>query len=531
VQREFPVTITHSSELIEKKAASSRVWFFAAMGLILALSIVLRLTSGTTPDVSWLIDMSARILDGERAYIDIFETTPPVPVLLYMPGAFAEQITGIGAEFFVYGYFYAIYLACLWLAWRILPSRLEGVGDVRFGIILPAAIFLFLLSHDSIAQRETMAAALVLPMLAVIIAYGEKGKWVAGDLRFWAAFLVGLSAAVKPPIFALPVLLLGGWLLWRDKSLRALWSSGLVLSGMVAVALTILSLMAYPEYLGGVTQLMRDIYVPIRSTDGTGLGLFTDAAMALLNTNASLPLVMLAAIFVFSPKLPSGFRLAQSYQLLVLLSAGYIFVFLLQGKFFGYHIVPAAMLAFVGLWARVASLLSESGIKQAAKSLKGIAAVLLVMVMAAGSFEKLDDDHKPMQDFSWAQNLDHPTAIAMAPDISIGFPLARKINAQWIDRIHSQWAVYYANLGMARSPKGSAAWQIYQKYYQSEITRTITLIEQVEPDLIIQCIAPACLWLNEAMLAESPLLLDNYQEATRQGRTIIWRRKPVVSAP
>jgi hypothetical protein len=66
--------------------------FWTGIALCFALSLGIRM-SGTTPDVSWLITICERILDGETAYVDIIETTPPVPLLLYMPGvAFARWL-------------------------------------------------------------------------------------------------------------------------------------------------------------------------------------------------------------------------------------------------------------------------------------------------------------------------------------------------------------------------------------------------------------------------------------------------------
>jgi hypothetical protein len=59
--------------------------FLAAMLVLAAASVALR--GEATPGVSWLITMCERMLNGERAYVDIVPTTPPVPMLLYMPGA------------------------------------------------------------------------------------------------------------------------------------------------------------------------------------------------------------------------------------------------------------------------------------------------------------------------------------------------------------------------------------------------------------------------------------------------------------
>ena len=108
---------------------ASRQTFLAAAFALAAISIALR--GEATPDVSWLITMCERMLSGERAYVDILETTPPVPMLLYMPGAFLAKTIGGTAEFWTYAFAYASALGSLWLAARILPTYVieGGRGD------------------------------------------------------------------------------------------------------------------------------------------------------------------------------------------------------------------------------------------------------------------------------------------------------------------------------------------------------------------------------------------------------------------
>lgn len=72
---------------------------------LLLASIALRREA--TPDVSWLITMCERIRNGERAYIDIVETTPPVPMLLYMPGALLSKYVGGSSEIWTFAFAYA----------------------------------------------------------------------------------------------------------------------------------------------------------------------------------------------------------------------------------------------------------------------------------------------------------------------------------------------------------------------------------------------------------------------------------------
>src|ERR671914_512635 len=97
--------------------------------LVAIVSIPLR-SGGPTPDVSWLITMCERILNGEIAYVDVFETTPPVPMLLYMPGVILSRLTGLTAEALTFAFAYAAGLFSLGLSARILSHfSADGSAD------------------------------------------------------------------------------------------------------------------------------------------------------------------------------------------------------------------------------------------------------------------------------------------------------------------------------------------------------------------------------------------------------------------
>lgn len=147
--------------------------------------------------------MCERMLNGERAYVDIIEATPPVPMLLYMPGALFAKFIGGAPEAATFAFAYASAFGSLWLAARILPSRLSD--GVPAGLALtPVAVVLFILPRDVFAQREYFAAAWALPMTAVFIRHADDQSWPPLTDRVLAALLGGLMIAVKPPLFALP---------------------------------------------------------------------------------------------------------------------------------------------------------------------------------------------------------------------------------------------------------------------------------------------------------------------------------------
>ncbi len=81
----------------------------AVYALWLALVLV-----PTNVDVSWLIVVSERLLDGERLTVDVMEVNPPFSVWLYMPFVVLERLAGGRAE--------------LWMAAGVVAAGLASVA-------------------------------------------------------------------------------------------------------------------------------------------------------------------------------------------------------------------------------------------------------------------------------------------------------------------------------------------------------------------------------------------------------------------
>ena len=61
--------------------------FAWAIPALLALAAIVQQSMiGLDTDVSWLITVGEKVLDGQRLYIDIFEVNPPASVLIYLAG-------------------------------------------------------------------------------------------------------------------------------------------------------------------------------------------------------------------------------------------------------------------------------------------------------------------------------------------------------------------------------------------------------------------------------------------------------------
>lgn len=468
-----------------------------------------------TPDVAWMIDVCARIYHGEIPYIDIFETNPPVAILIYMPGVLVEQWTGLDAALGVSGQIAFLYLIILAFTAHILPAHIVGIGSTRWAILTPAAFFLFVLSSDAFAQRETIAAALTLPMTAVFIRHTKDRTWPSSGVRLGAALLGGLAMAIKPPLFALPFIVLGVFYLLFTRMYRGLLSSGLVVSFLIGVAITIASLALYPAYLGEMTTLMRDVYVP----------LFRSFKAAKITA-------IIGVFFCFLPGLLYCLRKTptRATLLLYVVALAYAATFLVQGKYFPYHAAPLAMFALMSAgsiaWPHMQELRKSFGINR--PSLEGMISALAVVIACQNFWDGFDDKRFIMKDIAWAEDLNKPTAMAISTDVSISFPLARQIDARWVDRIHAQWIALYTRIQLGDETRSTGQTALLQDYHAKDIERTLALIRAKNPEILIHCIAPASLWLTEEMLQVEPDLFDDYVIIAEEGPTRIWRRRDAI---
>ena len=71
------------------KAARHGFWTVTSQHAVVAVFMVAIMLRGVLPfnvDVSWWLTICERMLDGQRLYVDILETNPPMAASVYMPG-------------------------------------------------------------------------------------------------------------------------------------------------------------------------------------------------------------------------------------------------------------------------------------------------------------------------------------------------------------------------------------------------------------------------------------------------------------
>jgi len=470
-----------------------------------------------TSDVAWLITMCERILNGERAYVDIFETTPPVPMLLYMPGVLAAKLTSVTPEAATYAFAYASTALSLWLSSRILPEYVAEGGQSRWLVLMPAAVVLLILPRDVFAQREYFAAAFSLPMVSVFIRHAQEKEWPALSDRIIAAALGGLALAIKPPIFALPGVFIAGHYWWRTRNLSFLLPSGLLAAGVIGLLLTAVSLMAFPDYLGEISVAMREVYVPIRV-----FPLLFLAEKGCLGVLACLGIALVLSLRE-KPPVPAVFA--------SLAGAGFLAAYFIQGKCFYYHVFPAALFAAVAASIMVFRLVRDCVTAPQASLVSATAVYLVALIGAVSLFLSGFDGRAPvMRDLSWARRLDHPRALAVSALAGVSFPLARRIGAVWVGRSHSQWIAWYTRLALQSAGLTEEERRRYHYWHERDLRGILDEIREKTPEIIITDTAPKYSWLKQELSAMEPGFLDPYEVIAEEHKVRVLRLKASMHA-
>src|SRR3982074_742810 len=106
--------------------AAHAVLPWISIAILFAAAIVLRHVLAANTDVSWLLTVGERILDGQRLYVDVIETNPPMAVLVYLPAIIIARAVGRRAEAVTDGLVFASIFVSLAIVARILNSSVAA---------------------------------------------------------------------------------------------------------------------------------------------------------------------------------------------------------------------------------------------------------------------------------------------------------------------------------------------------------------------------------------------------------------------
>ena len=246
---------------------------FAGLALLASMAVAyavwLAVVVPTNVDVSWLLVVCDRLLNGERLHTDIMEVNPPFSIWLYMPFMLLERLAGGRAELWLTAGIVGMALASLALAARILARADAAYRQPCAFWAWPAALFFVLcLFPGEFGQREHFALIAVLPWIALQCARQRTSDFVAGTAG--ERMVAGLGAAVvvmvKPPHFALAIMLPALCMALGRRSLKPLFVTENILGATVAAIYVVYVGVFHRGFMTEILPFVGEVYLPLRTS-------------------------------------------------------------------------------------------------------------------------------------------------------------------------------------------------------------------------------------------------------------------------
>ena len=364
-------------------------------------------------DVSWLLIAGERWLDGQRLYLDILETNPPMAVLVYVPGLLIARALGVSAEIVVDGLVFAAIALSLAITALILRKS-SALANQRWPLAIIAVAILAILPVQAFGQREHIAVIELMPMLAVLALRTNREAPPAWAIAI-AGLGLGLALSFKPH-FAIAVLCCLGVAALHLKSWRIFFVPENLIAAAIIGSYGAAILLLFPEYFTVIAPLVRDVY-----TIGLPLSLMLEK-----------PIVPLWGIALIGAMLQKrGKTLDSTRILLITASLGFGLVYFLQRKGWPYHSYP--MMVFALLAFGYAMTPGDEGAAAGRGRLAGTAAAFAALFIVSMVWFNHALDARPLQ-AAVARLGQHPTILAISGNAGIVHPLARAVGGVWASR-------------------------------------------------------------------------------------------------
>ena len=141
------------------------------IGVVFAVAIGLRQVVPLNTDVSWLLVIGERMLDGQRLYRDIIEINPPMAAFAYLPGVALARVLGVDPRHVIDAQLLLLAAASLFAVSRILRLSPATAPSKSGAFAVWAAAVVTILPMHVFAQREHIAMLTFLPALAVAASF------------------------------------------------------------------------------------------------------------------------------------------------------------------------------------------------------------------------------------------------------------------------------------------------------------------------------------------------------------------------
>src|SRR3954469_8733883 len=434
------------------------------IGVVFAIAIGLRQVVPLNTDVSWLIVISERMLEGQRLFRDIIEINPPMAPSAYLPGVALARVLGVDPRHVIDAQLLLLAAASLFAVSRILRLS-PSLSGLNWGpLVIWAAAVVTVLPMHVFAQREHMAMLTFLPALAVYALRSNREP-----VPLWAILIAGVGAGITlafKPFFTVPAAFCILFAAIRSRSWFTLLAPENIITAVLVITVSVSTYIFYPEYFTVTYPLVRDTY----------LSWSMPASVIFLN-DATLVFV----IAMVSVLLARQSRTFDPLLLVtVLAAAGFAISFFLQRRGWAYHSYPMVAVALLAMgYALTAAAGSRSRRGEALSAL--VLAVAFIVGMQwfyagvyVGPVRQAVEGLKP-----------HPRILVLSGEAAIGHPLVRDLNGVWVSRQENLWIREFVRLTRERTVVDAATDAKLKDYLALERKWLIEDFRKLPPDLVL----------------------------------------------
>ncbi|MGJ5178035.1 hypothetical protein ACQR16_26775 [Bradyrhizobium oligotrophicum] len=436
------------------------------IGAVFMVAILLRQVVPLNTDVSWLLVVGERMLDGQHLYRDIIEINPPMAAFAYLPGVALGRVLHVDPRHVVDAQLLLLAAASLFATSRII--RLSPMSAaVSWGpFAIWAAAVLTILPMHVFGQREHIATLTFLPGLAVYALRSNREPVPA-----WAVIMagagVGITLAFKP-FFTFPAALciLAGAV--RSRAWLPMFAPENVIAGVIVSVVSVGTYLLYPEYFTVTYPLVRDTYLSWSMSPSV---IFLNAATLLLA-------VALASVALTRR---SG-RLDAPLLAMVAASVGFAISFYLQRRGWPYHSYPMVALAMLCMgYALMTAVDTDSHRRRT-----GAASILILAAAFALGLQWFNARIYvgPLPE-AIARLKPHPRLLVLSGEAAIGHPLVRDIGGTFVSRQENLWIREFVRLTRERTSVDAPTDARLNAYLAQERNWLIEDFRKLPPDLVL----------------------------------------------
>ncbi|WP_246774211.1 hypothetical protein [Bradyrhizobium diazoefficiens] len=435
------------------------------IGAVFLLAILMRELVPLNTDVSWLLVIGERMLDGQHLYGDIIEINPPMAAFAYLPGVALGRLLGVDPRHVIDVQLLLLAVASLHAVSRIVrlsPAWTEAnwgpfaIWATAVVTVLPMHVF---------GQREHIATLTFLPALAV---YALRSDRISVPL--WAILIAGLGAGITlafKPFFAVPVALCMLASAVRARSWLVLFAPENIIAGVLVATISVGTYLLYPEYFTVTYPLVRDTYLSWSMPLSI---IFLNAASLLF------AVAMLSVLLAMWGRTPNSLLLAA-----VLAASGFAISFFLQRRGWAYHSYPMVAVAMLAMGY---ALLVAYGAPERRRL--GLAAPLILAATFLFGAQWFNGNvYVGLVREAVAALKPHPRILMLSGEAALGHPLVRDIGGTWVSRQENLWIREFVRLTREKTIVDAATDTRLKDYLALERNWLIEDFRKMPPDIVL----------------------------------------------